>query len=276
MAGIDRAQEANAFRPAQFAQHDPVGPKAKRGLKQFVRGDLGFAQFALHRDEADAIFTGQFQLGRIFDQNHALMLRNLAEHGVQKGGLARAGAARDQDCAPLADRLAQEGDRLLLRVGHGALRRRAQRPAIIGVERQVEPAVAADRHRPVAARGRRAAELHARSIRQGRAQKRVFAVDPLMADARDLFGEALDQPIVDLGNAMALHPRLRAVLNPHLARPVDEDFGDGVAVQPFAKRGEIGVEIDAALTDHGGGISVLGLALERVDLGAHGRVARVS
>jgi len=97
----------------------------------------------------------------------------------------------------------------------------------------------------------------------------MFAVDPLMADAGDLFGEALNQAIVDLGNAMALHSRLRAVFHPHLARPVDEDFGDGVAVQPFAERGEIGVEIDAALADDGGGIAILGLALEGVDLGAH-------
>ena len=128
----------------------------------------------------------------------------------------------------------------------------------------------------MAARGRWAAELDARPIGQRRAQKRVFAIDPLLADARDLFGQALDQPVVDLGHAMALHSRLRAVLHPHFARTVDEDFRDGVAVQPFAKRGEIGVEIDAALADDGLRIDVLGLALKGVYLGAHRVPVRLS
>ena len=44
MAGIDGAQEADAFRSAQFTQHDPVGPQAQSRLEQFVRRDLGFAQ----------------------------------------------------------------------------------------------------------------------------------------------------------------------------------------------------------------------------------------
>ena len=82
--------------------------------------------------------------------------------------------------------------------GMSASLRLRQRAGIIGVERQVEPAVAADRHGPVLARGGRAAELDARAVGQGRAEQRMLAVDALVADARDLFGEALDQPVVDL------------------------------------------------------------------------------
>ena len=82
--------------------------------------------------------------------------------------------------------------------GMSASRARLQRAGVVGVERQVEPAVAADRHRPVLARRRRAAELDARAVGQRRAEQRVLAVDALVADAGDLLGEALDQLVVDL------------------------------------------------------------------------------
>ena len=119
MAGVDRAQEANAFGAAPFAQHDPVGAQAQRGLQQFVGGDLGFAQFALDRDQPDAVFAGQPELGRILDQHDAFVTRDFAEHGVEERRLAGACPTRDEDGAPLADRLTQKGDRLSLRIGHG-------------------------------------------------------------------------------------------------------------------------------------------------------------
>ena len=86
-----------------------------------------------------------------------------------------------------------------------ASRGAVQRAGVVGVERQVEPAVAADRHRPVLARRGRAAELDARAVGQGRAEQRVLAVDALVADARDLLGEPLDQLVVDLGRLDPLH-----------------------------------------------------------------------
>ncbi len=58
------------------------------------------------------------------------------------------------------------------------------------------------------------------------------------------------------------------ILDPHLARPIDEDFGHRVAIEPLPERREIGVEIDAALARDG--LQRLALArLEGVDIRAH-------
>ena len=52
--GVDRAQEADALSAAQLAEHDAVGAQAQRGQQQLVGGDLGLAELALDRDQADA------------------------------------------------------------------------------------------------------------------------------------------------------------------------------------------------------------------------------
>ena len=67
---------------------------------------------------------------------------------------------------PRPDGGAQIGDRLGLGIGQVALLFAHQRAGIIGIERQVEPAVATDRHHPVPAARRRAAELHPRAVGQ--------------------------------------------------------------------------------------------------------------
>jgi len=147
--------------------------------------------------------------------------------------------------------------------------RGAQRAGVVGVERQVEPAVAADRHGPVLARRRRAAELDARAVGQRRAEQRVLAVDALVADAGDLLGEALDQLVVDLRRGDPPHSRLLGVLDPDLARAVDDDLGHRVAVEPLAERREVGVEVDAPARRERQVLGVVWTGGELVDLGAH-------
>ena len=90
--------------------------------------------------------------------------------------------------------------------------------------------------------------MHSRAIWQGCAQQRVFAVDPLVRNAGDLFGEALDQPVINLRRINPLHPRIRRILDPHLAGAVDHDFSHGVTIKPAAERGKVGVKIDAAFS----------------------------
>ena len=73
----------------------------------------------------------------------------------------------------------------------------------------------------------------------------MLAIDALVADARDLLGQALDQRIIDLGRLDLLHARRRAVLDPYFAGAVYENLGDTVARQPAPERGQVGVEIGA-------------------------------
>jgi hypothetical protein len=58
---------------AQLAQHDPVGPQPQRRLQQFVGSNLGLAQLALDRDQADAVGARQPQFGGVFDQHDPFM-----------------------------------------------------------------------------------------------------------------------------------------------------------------------------------------------------------
>src|SRR3546814_2764329 len=52
------------------------------------------------------------------------------------------------------------------------------------------------------------------------------------ADPRHLLGKALKQAVIHVRHQHALHPGMRGVLDPHFARPVDEDFGHRLPVQP--------------------------------------------
>ena len=69
----------------------------------------------------------------------------------------------------------------------------------------------------------------------------MLAVDALVADPRNLFGQALDQPVIDMRRLDALHARRGSILDPDFAGTVDEDFRHRVAVEPFTERLEIGL-----------------------------------
>lgn len=86
-----------------------------------------------------------------------------------------------------------------------------------------------------------------RAIGQSSAKKRMLAIDTLMTYPGDLFGEALDQAVIDVGTNDFLHPARSRVLDPDFSGAVDEDFGNSVAFQPFRERAEISLQIDAAL-----------------------------
>ena len=100
--------------------------------------------------------------------------------------------------------------------------------------------MAADRQRPMRARRGRRDELHARAVRQHRREQRPLAADALVADPRHLLGKPLQQRVVDLRRLVAGH--LPALLDPHFARPIDQEFGDVVLREPGAERLEISVE----------------------------------
>ena len=272
---VDRSQEADALGTAKFAQNDAVGTKAQRSLKQFVGSHLGFAQLTLHGHQTDTVLARQFELRGILHEYHALVFRDLAQHGVEECGLAGTRATRNQNGTALPDRFAQKGDRFGLRIGHGPPLRRCERSRVVSIERKVEAAVAADRHRPVLARRGRTAELDTRAAGQSRTEQRVFAVDPLVTDAGDLFGKALDQPVVDVGANDALHAPDTGIFHPNLARAVHQDFGYRIPFKPFPERRKVSVEIDAPFPVQIDGWRVVFrvvVRMEGMDIGAHDRV----
>ena len=74
----------------------------------------------------------------------------------------------------------------------------------------------------------------------------MVAMDALVADPRDLFGQALEQLVVHRRHRHALHAAAFRVLDPHFAGSVDQDLGHRLALQSRAKRRKVGVEVDAA------------------------------
>ena len=74
----------------------------------------------------------------------------------------------------------------------------------------------------------------------------MLAVDPLMADPGDLFGEPLHMGVVDFRNIEALHRAVHRILDPQLTGAVDENFGHAFAQQEGPERRKIGIKINAA------------------------------
>ena len=101
VAGVHRLQHVDGFLAADLAEDDPVGAHAQRVLDEVAHGDL-----ALALDVGGAglqphhVRLLQLQLGRVLDRHRALAVVDHPAHGVQQRGLARAGAAGDQDVEP--------------------------------------------------------------------------------------------------------------------------------------------------------------------------------
>ena len=108
MAGIDRAQEGERFLAAQFAEDDAIGPHPQGGDQQVLRARIRFAQLAAHGDQADCVRMRDPQFLGILDQDQALGHGDFGEEGVEECGLARRGAARNQDVAARQHCIAQD------------------------------------------------------------------------------------------------------------------------------------------------------------------------
>ena len=93
--------------------------------------------------------------------------------------------------------------------------------------------------------------------------------------ALDLLGQALDQPVVDVGANDALHAPDTGIFHPNLARAVHQDFGYRIPFKPFPERRKVSVEIDAPFPVQIDGRRVLFrvvVRMEGMDIGAHDRV----
>ena len=65
----------------------------------------------------------------------------------------------------------------------------------------------------------------------------MFAIDALVTDPRNLFGQTLYQPVVNVRRVNLLHARSGCILDPDFAGTVDHDLGHRIAFQPLLERG---------------------------------------
>ena len=95
---------------ADLADDDPVGAHAQRVLDQVADGDLALALDVGGAGlEPHDVRLLQLQLGGVLDRHGALAVVDHPRHGVEERGLARAGAAGDQDVEPRAPGDLQHG-----------------------------------------------------------------------------------------------------------------------------------------------------------------------
>ncbi len=104
VAGVHRLEHVERLAAAALADDDAVGPHAQRVDHQLADGDFALAldarRLALERDD---VVLRQAQFRRVLDRHDALRVRDEAAEDVEERRLAGAGAAGDDDVAPVVD-----------------------------------------------------------------------------------------------------------------------------------------------------------------------------
>jgi hypothetical protein len=99
MAGVPGLEHVERLAAAHLADDDAVGAQPQRRADQ-----VGHADAARPGAQRDVSGAARLQLARVLDQDDALVEpRHLGEQRVGERRLARAGAAGDEDVAPLDD-----------------------------------------------------------------------------------------------------------------------------------------------------------------------------
>ena len=98
MAGVHGLQHVQGLATAALAHHDAVGAHAQAVDEEVPDADLALAfQVGRARFQGDHVRLLQLQLGAVLDGDDALAGGDVGREGVEQGGLARTGAAGDQD-----------------------------------------------------------------------------------------------------------------------------------------------------------------------------------
>ena len=217
MAGIHRLEQVEGFGPSHLADDDPLGAHAQAVAHQIAHGDRAFAlQIGRPRFEAHHMRLLQLQLRRVLAGDDALIRRDVAGQAVEQGGLARAGAAGDQDvAAAMADDRKQ---RLGLR------RQRAESDEL--VERQpLAPEFADGERRAVEGEGRKD-DIDAAAIGKPCIADRRRFIHPPADPAGDALADIGELAVIGETDRRGAHPAVD--LDIALARTIDHDVGDAV------------------------------------------------
>ncbi len=120
MAGVHCGQYVQHFDAADLAEDDAVRAHPQRVADQVAGAHLAMP-FGVGRAgfQAHHMRVTELQLGYVLDGHQTLItVDQLAQH-VEHGGLARAGAAADQNVAAFADGLLEELENRLIDGLHG-------------------------------------------------------------------------------------------------------------------------------------------------------------
>ena len=107
MPAVHSAKKGEGLRAAKLAEKNSVRAKSQGRRQEGVGIHPGLAHLASHRDQADAVGVIETDLSGVLDRDEALGGVDLLDQGVQKRGLAAAGAPRDHDGLAATNRLAE-------------------------------------------------------------------------------------------------------------------------------------------------------------------------
>ena len=96
MTGIEGLEKIESFLSTDFAQNRPLGPMAQTGFEEIAnchRWDAGSLLPA--RLEADEIGLADVDLGRVFDNDQPIFIRNEVGQDIQQGSFPCTGSAAD-------------------------------------------------------------------------------------------------------------------------------------------------------------------------------------
>src|SRR5437016_13377537 len=108
MTGVERLKQVVGFPTTHLSQNDPIGAMAQGGFQQFADGHGGAALLFAPSFEADKVRGCELEFGDVLDDYKPVLRWKEYGQGIQESGLARAGAAADQDIVAVIDGLAQD------------------------------------------------------------------------------------------------------------------------------------------------------------------------
>ena len=251
MARVHRLEHVERLGAADLADQDAVGAHPQAVAQQLADRELALAldvgRPVLERDDMRVV---DLQLRGVFDRDHTLVVRDEACDHVERGRLARARAAGDEDVHATQHRGLQE------------LRHRGAEAALAGEVFHAQYGVfeLADGERGAVDGGRPDDRVDAAAVRQAGVHHRVEAVD-MPAGRRDHAPDRFEQLILVLEShlglgedASALDEDLVGAVHHDLAhRPVVEEaverpIADGRPEDDVGERRLLwGAELDAVL-----------------------------
>ena len=231
MAGVHGLQHVEGLGATNLSDQDAVGAHSEAVAQQLPDGELTLA-FDVGRAvlERDYVRVIDLQLGRVLDGDHALVVRDEARDHVERGGLARTGAARHQDVHPSKHRGLEE-------LRHGRTQAALARQVVHAEHRVLE---LADRQRGTVDGRGSDDRVDAAAVGQARIDHRVEAVD--VAPGRGHHAPDRLEQLILVVEADLCFGEHAATLDEDLVGAVDHDL----AHRPVVEK-----RVERAVTDRG-------------------------
>ncbi len=229
MAGVHRLEHVDHLLAAGLADDDAVGAHPERVAQAITLADRALALdvggAALHPADMDLL---ELELRGVLDGQHPLGGVDEAGEGVERRGLARPGAARDDHVQASRDRG--------LEIGRHVLREGAEGDQILDAELLLLEL--ADRDEAAVDRDGGHHRVEAAAVLQPRVDIGVALVDAAADRADDLVDDAQQVLLVLEGHVR--ERQLSGPLDEDAVRAVDQDVVDVVVLQQRLERAQAG------------------------------------